>query len=86
MNIIKYLFIVGLRNNLWSILNKINYFKSEKDLLSALSEESLQDMLCLNVTFSDISAILVKISKLPLDFLNRKCYCVQLYRMIILLT
>ena len=31
-------------------------------------------------------AILVKISKLPLDFLNRMCYCVQLYLMMISLT
>ena len=30
--------------------------------------------------------ILVKISKLPLDFVNRKCCCGQLYRIVISLT
>ena len=32
------------------------------------------------------TSILVKVSKLPLDFVNRRCYCVQLYLMIISLT
>ena len=32
------------------------------------------------------TCILIKISKLPLDFVNRKCYCGQLYRIILSLT
>ena len=32
------------------------------------------------------TGILVKISKLPLDFMNRKCCCGQLYRIVISLT
>ena len=30
--------------------------------------------------------LLIKISKLPLDFVNRKCYCVQFHRILISLT
>ena len=41
---------------------------------------SLSEFIFLKLT------LLVKSSKLPLDFLNWMCYCVQLYRIIISLT
>ena len=72
--------LLSFKNAGMNVADNDFIFKSRKEV--SLSEVHVFALF----NWSSVRYILVKISKLPLDFVNRKCYCGQIYRIIISLS